>query len=176
MAYEYYTELPIEEHEAVLANRKFWDCYSSEWENATIEKKLIPLALFVQRGGKLNRVINKYADGREYTYRKAIQYSVIEYIEKLLGTDDYYLRIIQLDKREVLQLLTELLKAGVVKDYVRDSRSNSYRDEYRLTENSKNDDSLLTVVEERHKRVYPNETIEQKRRRAERWIGVGSIW
>ena len=176
MAYEYYTELPIEKYEAVLANRKFWDCYSSEWESASIEKKLIPLAIFVQRGGKLNRVINKYADGRAYTYRKAIQYCVIEYIEKLLGTDDYYLRIIQLDKREVLQLLTELLKAGVEKGYVCDSRSNSYCDEYRLTDNSKNDDSLLTVVEERHKRVYPNETIEQKRCRAERWIGAGSVW
>ena len=175
--YEYLQKLPLEEYQAILANRKYWDCASAEWLSSTVEKNILTLAPFVQRGGKLSRVIAKYAEGREYTYRVMIHYCVMDYIEKLLGTNDYYLRIVQLEKREILALLTELLKVGVGTGCERDMRSNEYYTVLRLTDEGMKDDSILVAIEERHKRAHPDETDEQKRRREERWLSGGvKVW
>lgn len=173
--YEHFQNITLDEYEKVLANRKFWDGAGADWEFSTIEQKIIQLAIFAMRGGKLNRVINRYAKDREYTYRVSIQHCVLSYIEKLLDTNEYYLRIILLDKREILKLLTELLKVKVVIDHRKSPTDGEYHKEWVITEDCHNDESILSAIEERHKRVYPNETIEQKRRRANNWI-CGCVW
>ena len=173
--YEYYRDLPMKEYEGVLANRDYWDHCSCEWERRPMENKLIALGIFARRGGKLSRVINRYAEGREYTYRHAIQYCMMDYLERLFGTHDYYVRIMLLDKRELLWLLTELLKVAVISDYVRDYRTGQYRDTWSVIKDTKRSESILLAIEERHKRIYPDETLEHQRKLVKRWM-EGSLW
>ena len=173
--FEYYEKLPLKEYESVLANRDYWDHCSYEWEHRPMENKLIALGIFVRRGGKLSRVINRYAEGREYTYRHAIQYCVMDYLERLFGTHDYYVRIMLLDKRELLWLLTELLKSCVYCGYVRDYRTGLYSDEWRVAKQYKDAESILAPIEERHKRIYPDETLEHQRKLVKCWM-EGSLW
>ncbi len=47
--------------EKCLASREFWDDYGHEWSYATLDEKQVFLGVFVQRGGDLKRVIERYA-------------------------------------------------------------------------------------------------------------------
>lgn len=172
---DYYDYLPLEEYEAELATRKYWDDAGAEWKMSSIETKLLLLATFVRRGGKLNRGINSYAKGRERTYRVTIQHCVMSYIAKLMGSNDYFLRIILLSKREVIELLTELLKANVMIESYNNYHYKQYPDECTIKCINKNDDSILVDIEKRHIQAYPDETIQQKRRRVNKWIS-GCLW
>lgn len=110
---EYYRNLPLEEYEAILANREYWDDFSCEWGFSEREQKLIRMGGFVQRGGDLNRVILRYAEWREYTYRVTIQSCLMKYIEHFVSKDQWFMRIVRLEKEEAVKLLSELLKATV---------------------------------------------------------------
>ena len=97
----YYENIPLGEYEQILANREYWDNASYEWENfSKMEVKLTRLGTFVQRGGDLNRVIARYAEDREYTYRVMAQHCLERYIETLADKriPNITLRIYKLEK------------------------------------------------------------------------------
>ena len=114
----------IKEFGANLGNREYWDCCGAEWNHTTIEQKIFAewnhttieqkifkLAEFVQAGGNLYPVIYKYAKGREYTYRRAINWCILDYLNTLM-VEGYYVNFMLLDNKEAVKLLTELLKVG----------------------------------------------------------------
>ena len=104
---EYYENISLEEYEGILANREYWDDISAEWERlSTIEQRLIRLGIFVQRGGNLNRVIERYAEDREYTYRVTIKACLHRYMERLIPEDVWYTRIVRLEKEDVVKTIS----------------------------------------------------------------------
>lgn len=169
----YYENVPLEEYEGILANREYWDNASCEWESfSKMEVKLARLGTFVQRGGDLNRVIARYAEDREYTYRVMAQHCLERYIEALADKriPNITLRIYKLEKEEAVKLLAELLKACVK----RTCKYDKYKKEYytiRLVETKNFDvEGLLTAIEEEHRQAYPNETKEEIKARVMNWI------
>ena len=166
--------IPIEEYEGYFATRDYWDCCGAEYKYTSIEKKIFELASFVQAGGNLERAIAKYAEDREETYRNVIQYSVMEYITKLMGSE-VYVRVMLLRRDEFVKLLSELLKVGaeVVRKYKRiDSRYYDYL-EWELKKVK--DDSILVAIEEEHKRKHPDETLEDQQKWIKFWKEE-SLW
>ncbi len=165
----YYENVPLEEFEQILANREFWDNASYEWESSSkMEVKLARLGTFVQRGGNLNRVIARYAEDREYTYRVMAQHCLERYIEALTDKriPNITLRIYKLEKEEAVKLLTELLKASVKKTC-------EYEEYYTLRfVETKNVDveSILTTIEKEHRQTNPDETKVEIKERVFRWI------
>lgn len=169
----YYENVPLEEFEQILANREFWDNASYEWESSSkMEVKLARLGTFVQRGGNLNRVIARYAEDREYTYRVMAQHCLERYIEALTDKriPNITLRIYKLEKEEAVKLLTELLKASVKKTCEYDK----YKKEYytlRFVETKNVDvESILTTIEKEHRQTNPDETKVEIKERVFRWI------
>lgn len=173
---EYYRNLPLEEYEGILANREYWDDISYEWEHcSTVEQKLIRLGGFVQRGGDLNRVILRYAEGREYTYRVTIKSCLQQYIEHFLPKDHWYTRIVRLEKEEVVKLLSELLKASIKDSCEYDRYNKKYYSIGLLETKGIDSEGILTAIEKEHKEAHPGETIEAVRERAWGWIRE-SLW
>ena len=169
----YYENVPLQEFEGILANREYWDNASYEWENfSKMEVKLARLGTFVQRGGDLNRVIARYAEGREYTYRVMAQHCLERYIEALTDKriKDITLRIYKLEKEEAVKLLAELLKASVNKTCEYDKYKKDYYS-IRVVD-SKNIDveGILSNIEEEHRQAHPNETKEEIKERVMYWI------
>jgi len=169
----YYENVPLEEYEQILANREYWDNVSFEWESfSKMDDKLGRLGTFVLRGGDLNRVIALYAEGREYTYRVMAQHCLERYIEALAEKriPNITLRIYKLEKEEAVKLLAELLKVCVKKTCEYDKHKKEY---YSLSVvESKNVDveSILSTIEEKHRKTHPNETKEEIRERLLYWI------
>ena len=170
---DYYENVPLKEYEQILANREFWDNVSCEWETfSKMQDKLVRLGTFVQRGGDLNRVIEKYAEGRAYTYRVMIQHCIERYLEALTEKriPNLTLRLYKLEKEEAVALLSELLKTGVKRKYDCDK----YTKEWHIYGNvdSKNIDSdgILAAIEQEHKAIHPDETIEEIQKRVRKWI------
>lgn len=169
----YYENVPLEEFEGILANREYWDNVSCEWESySKMEVKLTRLGTFVQRGGDLNRVIARYAEDREYTYRVMAQHCLERYIEALADKhiSNITLRIYKLEKEEAVKLLAELLRACVKKTCEYDK----YKKEYyslRVVETKNVDaESILASIEEEHRQAHPNETKEEIKARIMNWI------
>jgi undecaprenyl pyrophosphate synthase len=169
----YYENVPLEEYEGILANREYWDNASCEWESySKMEVKLARLGTFVQRGGDLNRVIARYAEDREYTYRVMVQHCLERYIEALADKriPNITLRIYKLEKEEAVKLLAELLKACIK----RTCEYDKYKKEYyslRVVETKNVDvESILATIEEEHSQAHPNETKEEIKARVMNWI------
>lgn len=53
--------VPKEEYEGLIARREYWDDCGDEWSWNSIEEKIVRLAQFVQQGGNLSKIINRYA-------------------------------------------------------------------------------------------------------------------
>lgn len=173
---EYYRNLPLEEYERILANREYWDDISYEWEQqSTIEQKLIRMGSFVQRGGDLNQVIQRYAEEREYTYRVTIKSCMKQYIEYFMSKDFWYTRIVRLEKEEVVKLLSELLKASVKNSCEYDKYNKKYYSVGLLETKDVDVEAILATIEKVHKETHPYETIEVVRERAWRWLRE-SMW
>ena len=173
---EYYRNLPLEEYEGILANREYWDDISYEWEqHSTLEQKLIRLGGFVHRGGDLNPVILRYAEGREYTYRVTIKSCLQQYIGHFLTKDLWYTRIVRLEKEEVVKLLSELLKASIKDSCEYDRYNKKYYSVGLLETKGSDAESILATIEKEHKEAHPDETIEVVRKRAKAWIWE-SLW
>ena len=173
---EYYRNLPLDEYEGILANREYWDDISYEWEQySTLEQKLIRLGGFVQRGGDLNQVILHYAEGREYTYRVTIKSCLQQYMECFLPKDLWYMRIVRLEKEEVVKLLSELLKASVKDSCEYDRYKKKYYSIGLLETKGIDAEGILAAIEKEHKETHPGETIEAVRERAWGWIRE-SLW
>ena len=169
----YYENVPLEEFEGILANREYWDKASYEWENfSKMEVKLARLGTFVERGGDLNRVIVRYAEDREYTYRVMAQHCLERYIEALADKriPNITLRIYKLEKEEAVKLLAESLKACVK----RSCEYDKYKKEYytiRVVETKNVDvESILASIEEEHRQAHPNETKKEIKMRLMNWI------
>ena len=169
----FYGNVQLEEYEQILANREYWDNASYEWENfSKMKEKLARLGTFVQRGGDLNRVIARYAEDREYTYRVMAQHCLERYIEALADKriPNITLRIYKLEKEEAVKLLAELLKACVK----RTCEYDKYKKEHytiRLVEAMNIDvESILATIEEEHRQAHPNETKEEIKMRVMNWI------
>ena len=174
----YHENVPLEEFEGILANREYWDNASYEWGNySKIEEKLARLGTFVQRGGNLNRVIARYAEDREHTYRVMAQHCLERYIEALADKriPNITLRIYKLEKEEAVKLLEELLKVCVK----RTCEYDKYKKEYytiRVVETKNVDvESILATIEEEHCQSHPNETKEEIKARVMYWIRE-SLW
>ena len=73
--------------------REYWDDFADEWNNSTIEEKLIRLAGYVKQGGDLNLVLNSYAENRDLSYRYRIQHCVFAYIERLISGSHFALEL-----------------------------------------------------------------------------------
>lgn len=159
----------IKEFGANLGNREYWDCCGAEWNHTTIEQKIFKLAEFVQAGGNLYPVLNKYAKGREYTYRRSIQWCIRDYLKELMGID-YYIRFMLLDNKEAVKLLSELLNAATTITIHFDAMSMCpTRPRYEWKVDSEKADSIIVAIENEHKQKYPNETLNDQKKLIRKW-------
>lgn len=173
---EYYRNLPLEEYEAILANREYWDDFSCEWEHfSTLEQRLIRMGGFAQRGGDLNQVILRYAEGREHSYKVTIKSCLMHYIGRFMSKDQWYTRIVSLEKEEVVKLLSELLKASVKYSCEYDKHNKKYYSVGLLDTKDVDAEAILAAIEKEHKETCHDETIEMVRKRAKAWIWE-SLW
>lgn len=159
----------IKEFGANLGNREYWDCCGAEWNRSTIKQKIFTLAEFVQCGGNLYPVLNKYAKGREYTYRRSIQWCIRDYLKELMGID-YYIRFMLLDNKEAVKLLSELLKAATTLTMHYDATSRyptQPRCEWKV--DMEKAESILVAIEEEHKQKYPDETLNDQKKLVNKW-------
>lgn len=113
-------ECDLKTYEGYIARKEYWDDLSTEWSFSTKEEKIIRLGGFVQQGGSLLRLLNRYAKEHDERYRERIQYCVLSYLRELITggfTDDYPIcnRIKCLDKKELVELLKIELKSRVRK-------------------------------------------------------------
>ena len=115
-------DVSLRDYEGMMNNRQYWDDLGAEWGWSTMEQKLVRLAGFVQQGGNLKKVINRYAKDHDKRYNSRIQYCVLCYILKLMVGDRMHWyedeplvnRIKCLNKDELVRLLTDELKRDVV--------------------------------------------------------------
>jgi len=170
---DYYGSLPLEEYEQILANREYWDNIFGEWQMcSTMEDKLVRLGTFVMRGGDLNRVIALYAEGREYTYRVTIQHCIERYLEALTNkcVDNLKLRLFKLEKEEAVKLLSEMLKVSISVDF-RYDKYTSRQVSFGVLDTRKLDaKGILSIIEQEHRQAHPDETIQDVRKRARKWM------
>ena len=68
MTYNVPFKVSLRDYEGMMNSREYWDDLGAEWSWNTIEKKLGRLAGFVQQGGNLKKVINRYAKDHDERY------------------------------------------------------------------------------------------------------------
>lgn len=173
----------LSEYEKWLTMREYWDDFADEWNNSTIEEKLIRLVGYVKQGGDLNLVLNSYAENRDLSYRYRIQHCVFAYIERLISGSHFAFgtpiisRIKRLDKEELVKLLTEELIRSVkeIKDYDADFIPISYWD---VTDEYLNNDDILDRIEREHWRKNPDENFSYYLGKEKRWCSglESSLW
>lgn len=165
----------LEEYSDYLASREYWDGFAHEWTYSPMEAKLIKLGGFVLKGGRLDKVLDEYAKGRDFSYRHEIQRCVLIYIMELLsgGTLSIYMksvtldRIKRLDKEELVQLLTEELKRRIRQTYSFINRHLEL-----IWEVSRDDllkDDILEKIEREHWRSHPEESFSWYLNKTRRW-------
>ena len=76
-------DVPMDEYEGLIARREYWDQLGTEWGWSSVDEKIIRLAGFVQHGGNLKKILNRYAKSRDEEYRREIQYCELMYILEL---------------------------------------------------------------------------------------------
>jgi hypothetical protein len=84
-------ECDLKTYEGYIARKEYWDDLSTEWSFSTKEEKIIRLGGFIQQGGSLLRLLNRYAKEHDERYRERIQYCVLSYLRELITggfTDD----------------------------------------------------------------------------------------
>lgn len=175
---DYYENVPRDDYEQILANREYWDNISGEWGMLSkMEEKLIRLGIFVQRGGDLNRVIAFYAEGREYNYRVTIQRCIERYIEVLTEKriSNLTIRLYKLEKEEAVKLLAEMLKASVKSVYDQDRYSKEWHTYGSVDSKNLDGEGFFAAIEQKHQETYSGETIEEVRRRVNKWR-FESLW
>lgn len=104
-----------------LATRTYWDVYGAEAESMTLEEKLKTLGRFVQEGGDITNVVELYVDDdrEDPSQLEAVQWAIFDYLEYMINgreslqPNEYSptaLRIMRLEKEELLELLEKELK------------------------------------------------------------------
>ena len=173
-------DIEVGEYAKHLATREYWDDFSYEWSGRhTMDQKLIYMAGFVNMGGDLLWVIKQYAKDRSRDYRFCIHGSISKYLFRMISEgltkgerdkDDSGVRMMFLDREELVELLTEELKRKVKYDYVVDRNTRAVEKEWFVMKPTVFDDTVLAEIEQAHKQAHPNETVEDKRRYYERWL------
>jgi hypothetical protein len=159
-------DVPLKEYEGLIARREYWDDISEEWSWSTTEQKLVRLAGFVQQGGDLAKLIDKYAEGRDDDYRHRIQFCLLSYILKLMVGERMHSnsnaplvsRIKRLNKEELVELMTEELKRDVKKSEKMDSDFSIHEDWELLSDKEWMSDEILDRIEYRHWHEHPEES------------------
>ena len=173
-------DLEVGKYAELLVNREYWDNYSYEWSGFhTMDQKLIHMAGFVNMGGDLLWVIKQYAKDRSSDYRFCIHGSISKYLFRMISEgltkeerdkDNSYVRMMFLDREELVELLTEELKRKVKYDLVCNRDTGTVEREWYVENPTKFDDSVLAKIEQAHKQAHPDETVEDKRHYYERWL------
>ncbi len=175
-------DVEIDKYAIILANREYWDDFSFEWSGFhSMDEKLIHLAGFVNLGGDLLWVIKNYAKGRSRDYRFCIHGSIRHYLFRLISEhlpkeerqkDNSWIRIMFLDREELVDLLSEELKRKVKYDLktVRTDGGIDVIKSWYVEKPVVYDDTVLASIERRHKQSYPDESTEDLKRRYEQWF------
>ena len=172
--------VPKEEYEGLIARREYWDDGCDEWNWSSIEQKIVRLAEFVQQGGNLSKIINRYAKECGERYRGRIQYCVASYILKIMYDDLFVInadapfvrRIKRLDKIELVKLLSSQLKSSVTKSSVLDSDYKVHDNWIIKYDSKQSPDELLDKIESKYWEDY--NTYDS---RADIWWdGLHSLW
>ena len=183
--------LELEEYEGYLANREYWDDCGFEWSGYhTMDEKLILLAGYVQHGGDLNRVIEKYSENRDKMYTSRIQCAIMLYLYRLISEhlpkeerikDTSHIRIMFLDRDELVQLLSEELKRRVTYTLVVERPKGNMGNfdvvkSWYVKKADKFDDTVLSKIEQEHKLAHPNEDETTLKQKYERWFSSESLF
>ena len=172
--------VPKEEYEGLIARREYWDDGGDEWNWSSIEEKIVRLAQFVQQGGNLNKIINRYAKECDERYRRRIQYCVASYILKIMLGDlfvnnedaPFVRRIKRLDKKELVKLLSSQLKSSVTKSSVLDKDYKEHENWIIKYDSKQSPDELLDKIESK----YWNDFTTYDSRADIWWDGLHSLW
>ena len=172
--------VPIEKYEGLVAQREYWDDCGDEWNWSSIEEKIVRLAQFVQQGGNLSKIMNRYAKECGERYRGRIQYCVASYILKIMFGDLFLInedapfvrRIKRLDKNELVKLLSSQLKTSVTKSSVLDSDYKEHENWIIKYDSKQSPDELLDKIESK----YWNDFTTYDSRADIWWDGVHSLW
>ena len=176
-------DVPLDEYEGLICRREYWDNIAEEWRWSTVDEKIVRLAGFVQHGGDLKKILNCYAKAHDEEYRRCIQYCELEYVLRLLKKDEdiptKYLpvdRVKRLNKDELTEILSDLLRQSVKKQYDMDSMEIKECWEIKY-DNKLTPDELMDEVEGKHWRANPEESFNSYLKRSEIWWdGVRSLW
>ena len=183
-------DLDLNEYSGYLANREYWDDCGFEWTGYhTMDEKLIHLAGFVQRGGDLNSVIEMYSEDRDKEYTGRIQWAILHYLNRLISNDlpkeesdkdTSHIRIMLLDRDELVLLLSEELKRRVTYrlETVRPIGSPNSIDvvkSWYVPIPKVFDDTVLTQIEQAHKQAHPEEDKSTLRKKYDRWFNSESF-
>jgi len=177
-------DVPLDEYEGLIARREYWDQLGTEWGWSSVEEKIIRLAGFVQQGGNLKKILNRYAKSRDEEYRREIQYCELRYVLELFKNRKdmpmEYLpvdRVKRLNKDELTKLLSDLLKKSVRKGYDLDSQYQTQENwEIKYTEKL-TPSEYMDKAEGKHWRANPDEPFDSYLNRSKIWWdGVHSLW
>lgn len=177
--------VPLEEYENLIGRREYWDNLADEWKSSSMEEKLIRLSGFVQMGGNLKKIVNRYAKEKEEYKRHQIQYSILDYILKLMVGDKFHAsddvplvnRIKRLDKNELVRLLSAELKRDVQKGGSFDKNYKLHENWRLLSDEKWMSDDILDKIERKHWHDNPNEDFNSYLDRAKIWWdGSRSLW
>lgn len=153
-----------------LATRTYWDVLGAEAESKTIEQKLLSLGLYVRDGGHISDVVNTYVEDRDdESQLDAVQWAIFHYLEYMVNAREslapyrYHptaLRIMRLEKDELLELLEKELQRCVVRDF---------DGHYDLSGVFEYNDINLDAIERRHWREHPEESFVTYTSKTRRW-------
>ena len=149
----------IEEQTISFANRTYWDVFGAEAESLSLEQKIKNLGVFVQEGGSIAEVVNRYAESTDDESRlNALQWAIFHYLEYMINARESLapyqyeptaLRIMRLNKEELLDLHQKELHRCVIFDY---------NGSYVITGVNEINDHNLDAIERRHWRENPEES------------------
>lgn len=149
----------IEEQTIAFANRTYWDVFGAEAESLSLDQKIKNLGIFVQEGGNIDEVVNMYAESTDDESRlNALQWAIFYYLEYMINAKESLapyqyeptaLRIMRLNKEELLELLQKELQRCVIFDY---------NGSYVITGVNEINDHNLDAIERRHWRENPDES------------------
>lgn len=175
-------DVTLAEYEKILQNREYWDDLCTEWNDSTMDEKIVRLAGFVQMGGNLNKVINRYAKEKDQYKRDRIQYCVGKYILKIAQPypmniydtrDPFVRRVKRLEKKVMVNFLTKLLKIGVRKSGAMDTTTGKIKETWEIKyDYKKTPDEILDKMESPYWKDY----MSYDKRADYWWDGSRSLW
>lgn len=177
MIYNTPFNVTLKEYEELMGSREYWDDLGAEWNWSSIEQKLVRLAGFVQQGGNLKKVLNRYVKDHDEQYNHRIQHCVLVYILKLMVCDRLHWynqeplvsRIKCLNKDELVRLHTAELKRDVVQSCESDGQNNYHEHWVLLSDKEWMNDVYLDKIERHHWRTHPQESATQYFNRSTTW-------